>query len=57
MEKGRIVYESDAEELRADPALLEAVYLEGIAAALEHRLASGTGGSINGSGSAGMATT
>ena len=55
MEKGRIVYESDAEELRADPALLEAVYLEGIAAALEHRLAAGI--SSNGSGSAGMAGT
>jgi len=40
MEKGRIVYESSAEELRADTGLLEAVYLEGIAAALEHRMAS-----------------
>ncbi len=38
MEKGRVVYESDADELRADPALLESVYLEGIAAALEHRM-------------------
>ena len=37
MEKGQIVYESDAEELRADPGLLEAVYLEGVTAALEHR--------------------
>ena len=37
MEKGEIVYESSAQELRDDPALLEAVYLEGIAAALEHR--------------------
>jgi branched-chain amino acid transport system ATP-binding protein len=36
MEKGRIVHEADAESLRADPALVEAMYLEGIAAALEH---------------------
>lgn len=43
MEKGRIVYESSADELRADPGLLEAVYLEGISAALEHRV--GTNGS------------
>lgn len=64
MEKGRIVYESDADELRADPALLEAVYLEGIAAALEHRIdsSSSTTGSTTGSsgssgGSAGPAST
>jgi ABC-type branched-subunit amino acid transport system ATPase component len=37
MERGRIVYTSSAEELRADTHLLEAAYLEGIAAALEHR--------------------
>ena len=36
MEKGRIVFESDAASLRADPTLLEAVYLEGVTAALEH---------------------
>ena len=43
MEKGRIVYESAADDLRADPGLLEAVYLEGIAAALEHRAGAGSG--------------
>lgn len=37
MEKGRIVYSSSAEALRSDPGLLEAAYLEGISAALEHR--------------------
>lgn len=37
MEKGRIVYRSTADALRADPGLLEAAYLEGISAALEHR--------------------
>jgi len=37
MEKGRIVYSSSAESLRSDPGLLEAAYLEGISAALEHR--------------------
>ena len=37
MEKGRIVYRSPAEALRADPGLLQAAYLEGITTALEHR--------------------
>ncbi len=37
MERGRIVYSGSAAELRADPGLLEAVYLEGVSAALEHR--------------------
>ncbi len=37
MEKGEIVYRSTAAALQADPGLLEAAYLEGIAAALEHR--------------------
>ena len=37
MERGRIVYSSSAEALRSDPHLLEAAYLEGITAALEHR--------------------
>lgn len=39
MERGRIVYSSSADALRADPHLLEAAYLEGITAALEHRAA------------------
>ena len=37
MEKGRIVYTSSADALRSDPGLLEAAYLEGISAALDHR--------------------
>ncbi len=36
MEKGRIAYSGSASELREDPSLLEAVYLEGVAAAFEH---------------------
>lgn len=44
IEKGRIVFKSDADALRADSGLLEAVYLEGIAAALEHRSGVAGGG-------------
>lgn len=44
MEKGQIVYEGDAETLRADPDLMRAVYLEGITKALAHDGALTAGG-------------
>lgn len=43
MEKGRLVYEGSAEELRSQPDLLQSVYLEGVTAALaQHTSAGGT---------------
>ena len=41
MEKGRLVYEGSAEQLRSQPDLLQSVYLEGVTAALAQHTATG----------------